>query len=243
MDMSTLLRGPAPGDVGWTSLVKGHVRGEHELHEPDRLRADAIQRCPVSVVHTVGVTLLVTIDTNQLDDHRIRRLRALLYLPHELAFVTVTGRERGEVRWNIGSIPESLVWGESRWGEAVWGRPIPEAWVLGESPLGAAVLGGEDHVDVLETALVVITDGSFPHSGKRDALTGGQLRQLRDAMIFEAHVRERRHLLVTEDAKGFISRGRRAKLEALGRTRILTPDELEALSLRRELEELVGVEE
>jgi len=55
-------------------------------------------------------------------------------------------------------------------------------------------------------------------------------------MIFEAHVRERHHLLVTKDAKGFISRGRRPKLEALGRTRILTPGELEVLSIRRELE-------
>jgi hypothetical protein len=194
-------------------------------------------------MHNARVALLITIDTNQLDKHRIERLQALLYLPHRIAFVSVTGRERGDVSWNIESIPETLVWGESRWDEAVWSAPIPEVWVLGESPLGEAVLAGENHVDVFETALVIISAGSFPAARKRDDLKGGQLRQLRDAMIFEAHVRERRHLLVTEDAKGFISQGRRAKLEQLGRTHILTPEELETISLRRELEHLMPVTE
>lgn len=49
-------------------------------------------------------------------------------------------------------------------------------------------------------------------------------------MIFEAHVRAKQHVLVTADAKGFIKDGRRERLEALGRTRIVTPDELAALS-------------
>ena len=65
------------------------------------------------------------------------------------------------------------VWRESRWGGAVWGGPIPEAWVPGESVLGEAVLAGDDHVHVFETALVIISDGSFPPSGKRETLTGG----------------------------------------------------------------------
>jgi hypothetical protein len=48
-------------------------------------------------------------------------------------------------------------------------------------------------------------------------------------MIFEAHTRARRHVLVTADAKGFINDGRPKTFEALGRTRIVTPSELEAL--------------
>jgi hypothetical protein len=101
---------------------------------------------------------------------------------------------------------------------------------LHESPLDTAVLAADEHMNVLEAALRVISDGSFPPSGSRDQLSRGQQRQLRDAMIFEAHTRDRRHLLVTSDAKGFINDGRRQTLEALGRTRIVTPDELGAMS-------------
>ena len=70
---------------------------------------------------------------------------------------------------------------------------------------------------------MVISASSFPAHGCRDELTKGQLRQLRDAMIFEAQVREGRHVLVTTDASGFINQGRRLKPQQLGRTRILTP--------------------
>jgi hypothetical protein len=183
--------------------------------------------------HIAGsVSLLVTVDTNQLDFPRIDRIRRSLRVPFQLACVSVTERERGPTTLmaDLVSVPETGVWAESRWGEAVWAESTPELLTLDESPLDTAGLAADEHVNVLEAALRVISDGSFPPSGSRDQLSRGQRRQLRDAMIFEAHTRDRRHLLVTSDAKGFINDGRRQALEALGRTRIATPDELEAMS-------------
>jgi hypothetical protein len=179
----------------------------------------------------MALPLLVTVDTNQFDTTRIERIRTAIRVPFELACISVTTRERSEMALigDLLSIPESIVWGESRWGEGVWGSPIPELLLLDESHLGHAVHGEDGHVSVFETALRVISAGSFPPPGSRESLTAGQRRQLRDAMIFEAHTRARRHVLVTADAKGFINDGRRETLEALGRTRILTPHELEAL--------------
>jgi hypothetical protein len=179
----------------------------------------------------MALPLLLTVDTNQLDAPRIERIRSAIRVPFELACISVTTRKRGEMTLvsDLVSVPETMVWGESRWGEGVWGGPIPELLVLDESPLGDAILGDDGHVDVFETALRVISAGSFPPPGSREFLTAGQRRQLRDAMIFEAHARARRHVLVTADARGFINDGRRETLEALGRTRIVTPGELEAL--------------
>jgi hypothetical protein len=73
--------------------------------------------------------------------------------------------------------------------------------------------------------LAIISDGSYPPSGKRDNLTRGQHHQLRDAMILEAHVREGRDIFVTTDTTGFIKHGRREKLEALCSTQIMTVEE------------------
>jgi hypothetical protein len=173
--------------------------------------------------------LLLTLDTNMLDDERIERLRAAIDVPHEFAIVTVSGRERGQsstFQVTVAVVPEPFVWGESRWGEGVWGGPIPELFVIGEAPLGSAMLADGIHVDVFESALRIIGGGSFPAPGKRDNMSPGHVHQLRDAMIYEAHVRQRRHVLVTLDAKGFIRDGRRERLERLGATRILSPDEL-----------------
>jgi hypothetical protein len=104
----------------------------------------------------------------------------------------------------------------------------PESLALDESPLNRAALG--ENMTIFEIALRVISAGSFPPPGSRGTLTKGQRRQLRDAMIFEAHARAHRHVLVTADVKGFVNEGRREKLEALARTRIVTPEQLEALS-------------
>ena len=177
--------------------------------------------------------LLVTVDTNQLDVGRIERLRRAIRIPFELAWVSVTGRERGELMLagDLVSVAEMMVPGGSRLGGAVWSGPIPELLVLGESPLGGAVLAGDDHVDLLEKALRVISAGSVTPQASLDSLSPGQRRQLRDALIFEAHARACRHVLVTSDAKGFINGGRRRTLEALGRTRIVTPNELELMPL------------
>jgi hypothetical protein len=48
-----------------------------------------------------------------------------------------------------------------------------------------------------------------------------------DAMIFGSHVRDRRELFVTVDSTAFVESGRRAKLEAMFGTRIMTVAEFE----------------
>jgi len=58
-------------------------------------------------------------------------------------------------------------------------------------------------------------------------------------MVFEAHVRQRRHVLVTGDARGFVNGGRRDALERFGRTRILTPAEFRELSAAGRLVDLL----
>lgn len=186
------------------------------------------------------MTLLVTLDTNVLDAAEVAKLQLGVEVPCELAAVSVSMRERGDVDdLDIPSVPETLIWGESRWGEAVWGGPIPELLVLGESPLGSGVASGDQEADVFEAALRIISNGSFPPRGRRENLSPGARRQLRDAMVFEAHVRQRRHVLVTGDTRGFINGGRRDALERLGRTRVLTPLEFRELAAAGRLSELL----
>ena len=128
----------------------------------------------------------------------------------DFAVVSVTDRETAGTTFQVrlatlGRVVETAVYGESTWGNAVW--------------------GGENQADCFETALQVISHGSFPRPGARDMLTAGQLRQLRDAMIFCAHVREGRQIFVTNDTNGFIDEGRRAELERRFGTRIMTSAE------------------
>jgi hypothetical protein len=63
--------------------------------------------------------------------------------------------------------------------------------------------------------------------GQRDDPSTGERRQLRDAMILQAHARDGRDILVSDDVKAFGREGddRRRKLEALCGTRIMTVDE------------------
>jgi len=71
--------------------------------------------------------LLVTLDTNVLDDAEVASLHAGSEIPCQFAAVTVSIRERGDANGlNIASVPETLVWGESSWGEAVWGVRFPK---------------------------------------------------------------------------------------------------------------------
>lgn len=139
--------------------------------------------------------------------------------------VTVSERESGR-RWaDLYVVAEGAVWDESEWGRSVWSGPIRETLVLDESRLGDAVLGAEDSADLMENILKVIAGGSFPRTGDRAHLSDGQRRQLRDAMILEAHTRHRRDIFVTKDERGFIRSGRRDDLQRLCSTRIMTPDE------------------
>src|SRR5262249_11990696 len=65
-------------------------------------------------------------------------------------------------------------------------------WVMGASPMGVTALAQEADRDLFEATLAAITNGSFPKPGSRSALTQGERRQLRDAIIFCTHVREGR---------------------------------------------------
>jgi hypothetical protein len=175
-------------------------------------------------------TLLVTLDTTELDSATVKELVEGVRVNAEFVCVSVSERERG-VEWSrLGpgsdSVLETGIWGESEWGSAMWAAAAPEPLVLDESPLGVGALGGNaGRVDLFEEALVIISNGSFPAPGDRNALTEGQTHQLRDAMVFAAHVRDHRNVLITGDKKGFVKQGRRERLESLGSTLIRTREE------------------
>lgn len=103
------------------------------------------------------------------------------------------------------------------------GAPIAELAVWDESPWNDATWADEKTSALLANILRIISNGSFPAS--HTALSPGQLRQLRDAMIFEAHVRANRDIFLTNDRRAFISNGRREKFQALHCTVIQTPAE------------------
>jgi len=190
--------------------------------------------------------LLITLDTNVLDQRALDELRAEIGpFPCEIAIVTVTERERGDDLISLVGIDSSItevgVWGESTWGNALWGGAVREAFVPDESRVGSdAVIGGPTVGQFFEPALAIIAGNSFPPVGQRDELSPGHRRQLRDAMIFDAHARAPRHVLVTNDARGFINDGRRDQLERLGQTRILTLPEFLDLARARHLGDLVN---
>jgi hypothetical protein len=201
---------------------------------------------PVAPTLQLRSVLLITLDTNLIDSVRIDQLSERLEgTPHELAFVSVTERERGfEIGFAGRKVVETAVWGESPWG-SLWGGPQPAPFVIGESmlaPDGARrydVLGDDGDAVLFEASLVIIGNGSFPGVGEREQLTDGQRRQLRDAMIYTAHVRERRHVLVSNDQRAYVNYGKRERLENLGATKIRTSAELIAMADEGTLEELL----
>jgi hypothetical protein len=169
--------------------------------------------------------LRVTLDTGAVGPKRKRIEAACEGHDVDLANTTVTERELRGTKIAPLSKPifETGVWDESEWGKFVWGgEPVREVLVIGETPLGAGVLAGDDTQSFLDRILEIIGDGSFPRSGHRETLTPGQHNQFRDAMIFEAHVREKRDIFVTTDVTAFVKDGRREKLETLCSTRIMT---------------------
>ena len=159
--------------------------------------------------------LKVTLDTGVFDAPQLARVRvATTGLPIEFAHVSVTARELEKATRTTVSeaqILETGVWGESRWGMAVY--------------------GGDEEPSKLEIILTVISGGSFPKLGDRENLSEGYLHMLRDAMILQAHVREGHDIFVTRDTRAYVGRGGnknalRLKLEGLYSTRIMTVDEL-----------------
>jgi hypothetical protein len=139
----------------------------------------------------------------------------------ELVHTSVTDRERNApVTRQV--VYETGVYDESRYDLALFAADsVGETLVLDESPLGVGVLGGDDSQSRMDEILRILSHGSFPPVGKRENLSAGARRQLRDAMILEAHCREGRDVFVTNDGD-FIEHGRRDALEALCETRIMT---------------------
>lgn len=152
--------------------------------------------------------------------------------PVEFSVVSVTSRELEKHKLAIelkklNEVTETAVWDESKWGQAKWGPVIYETAVVGESRLDESVVGSDKEVDAFEKLLEIISSGSFPKLGKRGNLSSGERRQLRDAMILTAHIREGRDIFVTEDIKGFIGRNNeiKKKIENLFKTKIMRKQE------------------
>ena len=149
----------------------------------------------------------VTFDTTVDPDGQVVHLaRAMGF---NLAVVSVTNREvegsSFEVTLkSVDEIPETGVWDESRFGDD-------------------SVWGDEVDGKRLEQILAIITSGSSPTE-----------HQLRDAMIFQTHVRKSRDVFVTDDKKAFVNHGRRQLFEREFQTRILTSAEFIAQAACRD---------
>lgn len=159
----------------------------------------------------------VTLDTN------VFPVGALIARAQRLgivaAAVTVSRREAEgssleEEVHALEAVLETAVWDESRWAQAVWGSSTDS--------------------EGLERVLAVLSNRSFPLPGRRDHLSDGQRRQLRDAMILCAHLRSNRDLLVSNDRRAFIADGGRQAIEAEFGTRVMTVEEFEAYLSERE---------
>ena len=171
--------------------------------------------------------LKITLDTSVLGKEKIDKLKEILRENEfDLATTSVTDREvRGSpIKPLYSFFSETVLWDESEWGKAVWGGDVVEAFVLGESELGKGRLGSSQSATTFETILAIISDGSFPKVNNRENLTEGEKHQLRDAMILEAHTRERRDILISDDVRAYISKddSKRKKLERLCDTKIMT---------------------
>ena len=145
----------------------------------------------------------VTLDTDVLPADDL--LQAARGLDCEFAVVSVTEREVEGTRFTahvgpFGSVHETAVFGEARFG--------------------SAVLGSQQSGEMLGEILRIISTGSFPQS--RTNLSEGQLHQLRDALILEAHIREQRDIFITGDARAFIRHGKRVELRAAFGVRIFS---------------------
>ena len=150
----------------------------------------------------------VTFDTNLVDDEEL--FAAARVAGFAVAHTTVTNRELS----GSGVVPSG-----GRRGDLL------ETAVVGESIVGLCVVGSDSDARNFERVLEIISSGSFPQGAKRNTMSQGQQRQVRDAMIFCTHVRETRDVFVTNDLRGFIRRGHRETLEREFSTKIHTAEE------------------
>lgn len=172
----------------------------------------------------------MTIDTSVVagDMHRLRASAAGLGI--EFVMTTVTQRENFGQMASSG-IPEGSTDTQRPTASAVfdWSSlaVIDETAILDESRVGMAVLGGNESAALLQRILGMMRNdkSSKPQLGGERSC--GEMHQLRDALMLEAHVRSGHDILVSNDVKGFIGKTgeTRAHLEELCETRIMTVDE------------------
>jgi hypothetical protein len=149
----------------------------------------------------------ITLDTNLLTLDTVQQIARQRDL--DVAIITVTEREVENTPFQVhviplDKVPETAVWDESRWdGSALW--------------------GSESSQQTLQKILDIISHGGWPADPAER--TEGHHHQLRDAMILEAHLREGRDILVTNDERAFVRGGRRAAFESVFGTRIMTKEE------------------
>jgi len=98
-----------------------------------------------------------------------------------------------------------------------------EYGVYGEARYGSARYHSEESSNVLEEILSIISNGSFPKN--RDDLSQGYLHMLRDAIILQTHITDKRDIFITNDRRAFVKNELRKKLEDQFNIEILTKEE------------------
>lgn len=137
----------------------------------------------------------------------------------DVVVVSVTERENKGRPTGFRSIFENMVWGESSWGDIPWGgKIIRESSLFSENDL--------HRVSLFEELLGILSNRSFPRSGEREHLTKAQVRQMRDALILEAHIAAKRDVFITDD-NDFIGENDRVRqlISEKYHCTILKPDE------------------
>jgi hypothetical protein len=162
----------------------------------------------------------ITLDTNVLPGTDVLECARRLGL--DVAVISVTEREVQTTPFQVQLAAIERIGETGRYGEATY---------------GSATYASPDSGGSLEEILKIVSNGSFPDS--RGSLSLGERRQLRDALIFEAHVREKRDVFVTNDERAFVRNGRRQALETSFGTRILTVREFVEVCKGRSLDTAV----
>ena len=147
--------------------------------------------------------LSITLDSSVIDDERI--LTLCKANDWDLARVSITDRETENTGFHV--LLEPL-------------NKISAIFICGESKLGDDILGSKHQADVFDTILDIISTKAFPKDHSN--LSKGEKMQRRNAMILQAHIRERRDVFITIDKKAFIKGELRAKLEDKFNVKIMT---------------------
>lgn len=141
----------------------------------------------------------------------------------EIIISTVSVHELGDSSW--AAAYDGL---ERKPGPGGWGLNWGECFGGGVAVEFADHTGAQAHASPFCEILWVISSGAVRLPSDWGSLTPNQRRMINDAMIFSVHVQQRGDVFVTADRRAFVNAGKREKLEAMFRTRILTPEEVMA---------------